>query len=108
MEIIEVKKYSNDVLEGINKLLPQLSSAAKPLDEPDLKQIIESETTRLLVAIEEGQFSGSLTLVIFKIPTGTRMWIEDVVVDYSKRGQGIGKMLTEHAINLAKKLNKQF
>ena len=42
-----------------------------------------------------------LTLVTFPIPTGTRAWIEDVVVDGSARGQGAGEALTREAIRLA-------
>jgi ribosomal protein S18 acetylase RimI-like enzyme len=42
-----------------------------------------------------------LTLVIFRIPTAVRAWIEDVVVDADARGQGIGETLTREAVRLA-------
>jgi ribosomal protein S18 acetylase RimI-like enzyme len=44
---------------------------------------------------------GSLTLVMFRIPTGMRAWIEDVVVDEAARGQGVGEALSRTAVNLA-------
>ena len=44
---------------------------------------------------------GTLTLVVFRIPTGVRAWIEDVVVDESARGRGVGEALTVAAIGLA-------
>jgi len=44
---------------------------------------------------------GTLTLVVFRIPTGLRAWIEDVVVDESARGRGVGEALTMAAIGLA-------
>ena len=44
---------------------------------------------------------GTLTLVVFHIPTGTRAVIEDVVVDQAARGQGIGEALTKAALELA-------
>jgi len=43
-----------------------------------------------------------LTLVIFRIPTAMRAWIEDVVVDSAARGRGVGEALTLSAVNLAK------
>jgi ribosomal protein S18 acetylase RimI-like enzyme len=45
---------------------------------------------------------GALTLVMFPIPTGTRAWIEDVVVDESARGRGVGAALTREAVRLAR------
>ena len=42
-----------------------------------------------------------LTIVLFPIPTGTRAWIEDVVVDEDARGRGVGALLTQAALDLA-------
>ena len=102
MNIIEVTQYSDEVLEALNDLLPQLSSSALPLSSDELKEIIQAESTHLLMAKNDGQYYGSLTLVMFRIPTGTRAWIEDVVVKEEARGKGVGGMLLERAINLAK------
>ncbi len=48
-----------------------------------------------------GEIIGTLTLVVFRIPTATRAWIEDVVVDSGARGRGVGERLTREAIHLA-------
>jgi ribosomal protein S18 acetylase RimI-like enzyme len=48
-----------------------------------------------------GEIVGTLTLVCFRIPTGVRAWIEDVIVDESAEGRGIGTALTERALDLA-------
>jgi ribosomal protein S18 acetylase RimI-like enzyme len=45
---------------------------------------------------------GSLTLAMFRIPTGVRAWIEDVVVDESARGRGVGEALTQEALGRAR------
>lgn len=45
---------------------------------------------------------GTLTLVIFPIPTGLRAWIEDVVADEAARGRGVGAALTREAVRLAR------
>jgi ribosomal protein S18 acetylase RimI-like enzyme len=49
-----------------------------------------------------GQIVGSLTLVVFRIPTGVRAWIEDVVVDAAARGRGVGQALNQAALDRAR------
>ena len=92
---------SQDLLDGLNHLLPQLSSTAPTLTMDDLETLIGAQSVSLLVARNEGTIVGSLTLVMFPIPTGTRAWIEDVVVDKDARGLGVGAALTNGAIDIA-------
>ena len=107
MEIIEIKDYQPELLAALNGLLPQLSSTAPFLTESALNQIIESSSSHLLMAVENNRYDGSLTLVVYKIPTGTRACIEDIVVSSKARGRGVGTRLTEYAINLAKQLGAE-
>ena len=104
MKIFEVTKYKDIFLHAINRLLPQLSPSAVPLSKFELQGIITSGSTKLLFAQDQNVVVGALTLVLFKIPTGTRAWIEDVVVDSDNRGKGTGKLLIRHAIKLAKEM----
>jgi len=104
MNVIQVTQYSEKILEAINELLPQLSSSAKPLTASKLTEIIQSESSHLLMAEESGKFYGSLTLVTFMIPTGIRAWIEDVVVKENARGKGVSKLLSERAVGLASEI----
>ena len=104
MNIIEISEYSEEILSALNELLPQLSSSASLLSNASLLRVIQSESSHLLMAEEDGQFYGSLTLVVFVIPTGTRAWIEDVVVSEDSRGKGVGRLLSERAVNLANEL----
>ncbi len=64
--------------------------------------MVASDASTLLIAQEDGYIYGSLTLVIFRIPTGVRAWIEDVVVDGEARGKGVGLALNEAALELAR------
>ena len=93
---------SPELLEGLNKLLPQLSSTAQSLTLEDLETILANDTLALLVATEGQQVVGTLTLAVFPLPTGIRAWIEDVVVDQSARGAGVGESLCLRAIELAR------
>ncbi len=105
MKIIEVTEYSEATEKAILRLLPQLSASAKRPTTAEIKDLIRGEASILLMAVEEDQGSaaaGMLTLAVFRIPTGVRAWIEDVVVDEDSRGQGIGERLVQAAIERAK------
>jgi len=94
-------EVTDEVVEAFGRLLPQLSTSSKPLDAAALEAIVASPAVTVLLARSNGQIAGSLTLAMFPIPTGLRAWIEDVVVDQSARGQGIGALLTAEALRLA-------
>ena len=63
-----------------------------------------SPVSHLLLAESGGEVLGSLTLVVFRIPTGLRAWIEDVVVDGEARGRGVGESLNRFALDRAAEL----
>lgn len=84
------------------RLIPQLSSSNPPPTREQVTEMVESEASTLLIAEHEGEIVGTLTLVIFRIPTGVRAWIEDVVVDASARGLGVGRALNETALERAR------
>lgn len=103
MEIRQLTKITPDVVLAFGNLIPQLSENIAAPSSGDLEKIIDSSNTMLFVAEEDGLITGTLTLVMYRIPTGMKAWIEDVVVDRNHRGKGIGKMLTQYAIDFAKK-----
>jgi ribosomal protein S18 acetylase RimI-like enzyme len=91
-----------ELVEAIAGLVPQLSSSSAAPGPAELAEIVKSPATTLLVArLPEGGIVGTLTLVLFRIPTGMRAWIEDVVVDDGARGRGVGEALNEEAIRRA-------
>jgi ribosomal protein S18 acetylase RimI-like enzyme len=89
---------SADVLAACHRLIPQLSSSSAPISAQELEEIIESDTTVLFAARSGQEIVGLLTLAIFRIPTGVRAWIEDVVVDNQARGKGVGDALNRAAL----------
>lgn len=83
------------------RLIPQLSSSASPMNIEQIGELLAQPCIDLMVYKDEGEILGMLTLVTFTIPTGTRAWIEDVVVDDAARGKGVGRFLVEAACDLA-------
>lgn len=86
------------------RLTPQLSRSAPAPGADVLGEIVGSPASHLLVAEAHGEVLGSLTLVVFRIPTGLRAWIEDVVVDGEARGRGVGEAMNRFALDLAESL----
>ena len=89
---------SADVLAACHRLIPQLSASSAPISAQELEEIIESDTTVLFAARSGQEIVGLLTLAIFRIPTGVRAWIEDVVVNNQARGKGVGDALNRAAL----------
>ena len=94
---------TEEIVDAMRILIPQLSSSNPPPSKSDLQKIVGSESSDLFIARVEGRIVGSLTLATFRIPTGVRAWIEDVVVDASARGHGVGEALNRAALAEAKR-----
>jgi len=82
IEIAEVTRVTDDLVSALGRLLPQLSPSYGPPSRADLEEMIGSSASILFIARDQakgGEIVGGLTLVLFRIPSGVRAWIEDVV-----------------------------
>jgi ribosomal protein S18 acetylase RimI-like enzyme len=104
VEVEVLVEVNDEAVRAFGRLLPQLSRSAAVLDEDALRRIVSGEANTVLLARAEGEIVGTLTLVVFAIPSGLRGRIEDVVVDEAMRGKGVGAALTREALRLAAKL----
>lgn len=101
---VEVAKdVTDELVAACAKLIPQLSRSNPAPTDRELAEIVSSPSTVLFVARVDGVIAGILTLATFRIPTGVRAWIEDVVVDESARGHGVGEALNQSAIDEARR-----
>lgn len=102
MRVTEATEVSDELVAAFARLIPQLSSSNPPPSGDELADLVESAASTLLIAEHDGEIVGTLTLVLFRIPTGVRAWIEDVVVDGAARGLGVGRALNEAALDRAR------
>ena len=100
--IIEIKTYSPEYHEAMQRFLNQLTTSPMVLTESMFHQLLASENSHLFFIMKDEQIAGMLTVGIYYSPTGGKAWIEDVVVDETFRGQGISKQLVAHAIEFVK------
>jgi ribosomal protein S18 acetylase RimI-like enzyme len=102
VSVEEPAEVSLELTAAFQRLVPQLSRSSPPPDADQLAEMVAHPATTLLVArADDNTIVGTLTLVMFRIPTGVRAWIEDVVVDESARGKGVGEALTRAALDRA-------
>ena len=100
--IIEIKTYSPEYHEAMQRFLNQLTTSPMVLTESMFHQLLASENSHLFFIMKDEQIVGMLTVGIYYSPTGGKAWIEDVVVDETFRGQGLSKQLVAHAIEFVK------
>lgn len=101
--IEEATTVTPALVAAFARLVPQLSASSPPPGEVELNEIVGAPGTTLFLARLGDRVVGTLTLVTFRIPTGLRAWIEDVVVDDGARGCGAGEALTRAALVKAAK-----
>lgn len=102
IEIATATEVTPELVAAFARLVPQLSERSPPPTAAELGEMIASDASDVLVARVDGEILGTLTLVTFRIPTGVRAWIEDVVVDDAARGHGVGDRLNRAAVDIAK------
>ena len=105
MKIIKVDRFNERIFEAVTLLLPQLAPSLDLPDREYFKSVLSSDNINFFVAeLDNGQIAGMLTVSTCFLPSGIRIWIEDVLVDEAHRGAGLGKELMLFAIDYSKSL----
>jgi len=100
MRIEQVNEASDELVETIRALLPQLTEARTPPTLAQLQEVVSNQT--LLVARDDdGRILGTLTFVLYRVSSGVKGRIEDVIVDESARGKGVGEALVREGMRRA-------
>ena len=100
MKIERVTTASPELVETIRALLPQLTEARTPPTLEQLRDVVSNQTL-LLARDDDGGILGTLTFVLYRVSSGVKGRIEDVIVDESARGQGVGEALVREGMRLA-------
>ena len=105
MFIYSIQIITDELVEAFQRLMPQLSVTMQPPTRDALQALIDFPASTLLVArqAESAPIIGAATLALVRAPSGMHARLEDVIVDETARGQGVGEALTREVIRLAKK-----
>lgn len=104
MDILLVDNVTDGLVLSFNKLIPLLNDNQNAPSSAFLQSVIDTEGVYLFIAKENNIIYGTITLATYKIPSGLKGWIEDVVVDEDARGKGVGKLLVSHVLEFSKTL----
>ena len=99
MPILLPTEFHPSHYEAVVRLLGQLTSREINFTEDDYRRLIESPHSHLFLLFEDDAVAGMLTVGTYLSPTGSKAWIEDVVIDVAFRGRGLGRQLVSYAID---------
>ena len=103
MQLEIATKADEELYEAFQRLVPQLTNNNPPPSLNDLADLVRDTSSTLIIARNDnGDIIGALTLAVYRVPTGIRSVIEDVIVDISTRGEGVGEALMLRGIELAR------
>ena len=103
MQLEIVTKTDEELYEAFQRLVPQLTDNNPPPSLNDLADLVRDSSSTLVIARNDNNdIVGALTLAVYRVPTGIRSVIEDVIVDISTRGEGVGEALMLRGIELAR------
>jgi ribosomal protein S18 acetylase RimI-like enzyme len=100
MTIEQVREATPELVETIRGLLPQLTEARKPPTLEQLREVVANQTL-LLARDDDGSVLGTLTFVLYRVSSGMKGRLEDVIVDESARGRGVGETLVREGMRRA-------
>jgi len=103
MHIEAATEATQELLDALSSLLPQLNPHLKPLTLERLAAVIrDPATTLLLVRGDDGRIAGAAAVLVYATPAYVKARIEDVVVDERSRGKGVGEALVRRCIEVAR------
>ena len=108
MQIEIATRADEELYEAFQRLVPQMTQNNPPPTREYLSTLINDPSSTLLLArADGGSIIGALNLTVYRVPTGVRSIIEDVIVDLSARGQGVGEAIMQRAIQVAREKGAQ-
>ncbi len=105
MFIARATAVTDELYSAFERLLPQLKFSYSAPSREEIEALVASGSSILLVARypqASDPIAAFLTLIVYRVPTGMRAHIEDVVVEEALRGHGVGEALMRHALKVAR------
>ncbi|MEM7382598.1 MAG: GNAT family N-acetyltransferase [Bacteroidota bacterium] len=100
IKLLKPEELTTEIQQQLMALLDQISPGKLPLPSKNLFN--ENNPLTLVYCLLEGRVVGMASMCTYKVHSGYKGWIEDVVVDQQARGKGIGRKLMEKLIAVSK------
>ena len=104
LKISKATEMTEELYQACQRLVPQLTSNNPPPTRQELTLMLSTGSSTVYLARHRDygdEIIGLATLVLYRVPTGMRAYIEDVVVDERARGRRVGEALTRACLEQA-------
>jgi GNAT superfamily N-acetyltransferase len=102
MRIEAATEATQELLDALTSLLPQLNPKLKPMSMERLSNVTGDPATTLLIVRDDGRIVGAAAVLVYATPAFVKARIEDVVVDEHSRGKGVGEALVRRCLEVAR------
>jgi GNAT superfamily N-acetyltransferase len=92
---------------ALARLLPQLNPRLPVPDMQRLRRLIADPAVVLLIAKHGDVIVGTTTVIVYTTPFWIKARLDEVVVDESARGQGVGEALVKAAFEIGRERGAQ-
>ena len=107
IQIETITEATDQIREALSHLLPQLNPTLPPPDMERLQRLIADPDVTLLIARDGDVIVGTTTVIVYTTPFWIKARLDEVVVDQSARGKGVGEELVKAALELARQRGAQ-
>jgi len=102
-----VRRPTPEVQTALARLLPQLNSALAVPDMARLERLVADPDVTLLVAKDGDEIVGTTTVIVYTTPFWIKARLDEVVVEASARGKGVGEALVNAALQVGREKGAQ-
>ncbi|SIQ61039.1 GNAT family N-acetyltransferase [Maribacter ulvicola] len=99
IKLLSINEATPELQSQLSELYKQLNSELKQLDIATA--LADYNTTEVVVCLDNNKLVGIAMMAKYKVISGHKGIIEDVVVSAEYRGQGIGRKLMEKLLKQA-------
>src|SRR5438105_13209359 len=107
MRVEAVNEATPQLLAALARLLPQLNPKLDVPDMERLRSLIADPAVTLLIALEGDDIVGTTTVIVYTTPSWIKARLDEVVVDDSARGKGVGEALVTAALDIGRERGAQ-
>ncbi len=102
MRIETVRVATDELQAALGRLLLQLNPTLPVPDMHRLGRLLADPDVTLLVAKEGDEIVGTTTVIVYTTPFWIKARLDEVVVDTSARGKGVGEALVMAALEVGR------
>lgn len=107
VRVESVSEATPQIQQALARLLPQLNPTLPVPDMARLERLVADPAVTLLIASDADHIVGTTTVIVYTTPFWIKARLDEVVVDASARGKGVGEALVKAALDIGRQKGAQ-